>query len=250
MFLLENAGFQRNREAKKICLDSFFSQSKINYKPNANKVILPKPETKTVNENTSLFKPLSDTSLFTFFDREKFGNVSSVCSTFISAASTSFPSFHATPKPHTTTISSSVSLPATLSSNKISQINKSKTDNLKLSVSEELLPSKYDSTDVAFYKNRINDMSEKEIFQMVKNTFSPSKQFVFPKTGKRHFRLSWLEDYSWLCSKHQWGILFTMCDFIDNICHFHHRIQNFSQRFWHMSCKLVYYYYSLIFTSR
>ena len=110
---------------------------------------------------------------------------------------------------------------------------------LKLSVSEELLPSKYDSTDVAFYKNRINDMSEKEIFQMVKNTFSPSKQFVFPKTGKCHFRLSWLEDYSWLCSKHQWGILFTMCDFIDNICHFHHRIQNFSQRFWHMSCKLV-----------
>ena len=110
--------------------------------------------------------------MFTFFDREKFGNVSSVCSSFISAASTSFPSFH---KPHTTTISSSVSLPATLSSNKISQINKSKTDNLKLSVSEELLPSKYDSTDVAFYKNRINDMSEKEIFQMVKNTFTSSR---------------------------------------------------------------------------
>ena len=89
------------------------------------------------------YGPLSNTSLFTLFDREKFGNVSSVCSSFISAASTSFPStsfpsFHATP------------LPATLSSNKISQINKSKTDNLKLSVSEELLPSKYDSTDVAF----------------------------------------------------------------------------------------------------
>ena len=61
-----------------------------------------------------------------------------------------------------------------------------------------VLPQNFDETDVAFFRDRVDKLSEKSIFLMIKNTFSPSKDFQFPVVCKRRFRLSWLDKYPWL----------------------------------------------------
>jgi hypothetical protein len=65
------------------------------------------------------------------------------------------------------------------------------------SLPNETLPN-FDENDIAFYRDRVGELSEESIFSMIENTFSPPENFQFPKVLKRQFQLSWLNNFSWL----------------------------------------------------
>ncbi|XP_057299418.1 52 kDa repressor of the inhibitor of the protein kinase-like [Hydractinia symbiolongicarpus] len=61
------------------------------------------------------------------------------------------------------------------------------------------LPQNFDVTDVAYYRLRVKEgMTDKQIFDLINQTFSPSADYTYPKTLKRQFRSKWLKDYPWL----------------------------------------------------
>ena len=54
--------------------------------------------------------------------------------------------------------------------------------------------------DVGTYYNKVKDLSDKEILDLIKNVFVPDKSFKFLKDkDNRNFRHVWLEMFPWLC---------------------------------------------------
>ena len=53
--------------------------------------------------------------------------------------------------------------------------------------------------DVAHYREKAKNLTNLEIGVLIKNVFVPDKNFSFPITNGRSFRLEWLKLYPWLC---------------------------------------------------
>ncbi|XP_065667641.1 52 kDa repressor of the inhibitor of the protein kinase-like [Hydra vulgaris] len=56
----------------------------------------------------------------------------------------------------------------------------------------------FEQNDVAFFRQKVEFLTDHEIFLLIKNMFIPNVDYIFPKDSGRQFRYLWLKEFSWL----------------------------------------------------
>ncbi|XP_065678754.1 uncharacterized protein LOC124814433 [Hydra vulgaris] len=56
----------------------------------------------------------------------------------------------------------------------------------------------FEQNDVAFFRQKVEFLSDHEIFLLTKNMFIRNEDYIFPKNSGRQFRYLWLKEFSWL----------------------------------------------------